>query len=152
DPLVVHLHALLREVVLASETPREFVEAFKPDRFSRTLELVAPLIPAGERDAMLRLLHEKQGELYADYARRVAPEPKRKTSRWPPKGGPSRYVRLLYRQGRIQSVKGNLLTAVSLPAISRSARKLGVPLRVFYSSNADDIWELKERYRESLLG
>jgi hypothetical protein len=49
-------------------------------------------------------------------------------------------------------VKGNLLTAVSIPAISASARKLGVPVRIFYSSNADDIWEIKEQYRRNLLG
>src|SRR5262249_34716556 len=62
-----------------------------------------------------------------------------------------RYIRLLYRQGRIQSVKGNLLTRVAMPAIAASANKLGVPIRVFYTSNADDHWEINDRYRQNLL-
>jgi len=152
DPLIVYLHALLREVILASESPREFVDAFRPNRFAETVKLVAPRIPAEERESMLLLLHKAQAELYADYAHRVAPDPAKKTFDWLQNQDHYRYIRLLYRQGRILSVKGNLLTDVAMPAIAESARKLDVPLRIFYSSNADDHWELSQRYRDNLLG
>jgi hypothetical protein len=59
---------------------------------------------------------------------------------------------ILHEQGRIQSTKGNLLTSVTVPGVSASARKLGVPIRVFYTSNAEDMWELTPRYRDNLLG
>jgi formylglycine-generating enzyme required for sulfatase activity len=152
DPLIVTIHALLREVILRSETPREFADAFKPGRFAETVKLAAPHIPEGERDTLLRMLTAVGAEMYAEYSRRVVRDPIHEKYDWLQNEDHYRYIRLLYRQGRILSVRGNLLTDIAMPAIAASARKLDVPIRVFYSSNADDHWELKQRYRDNLLG
>jgi hypothetical protein len=153
DPLIVYLHALIREVVLSAETPRDFVEAFRAEKFGDALKAVASAIPGDERGSMIKLLRASQSELYADYMRRLtqAAGPNKKTFDWLQNEGHYRYIRALYKQGRIQAIKGNLLTNVAVPAISASAKKLGVPIRIFYTSNADDKWEINPRYRDNLL-
>jgi len=61
-----------------------------------------------------------------------------------------RYVRQMFQQRRIAIIKGNLLTDKAMPSISRSARRLGVPVRLFYVSNADELWQLTPQYRKNI--
>ncbi len=58
----------------------------------------------------------------------------------------------MFQQGRILIRKGNLLTDIVLPDVARSANALGVPVRVFYDSNAADQWELPQQYRDNVAG
>jgi hypothetical protein len=62
------------------------------------------------------------------------------------------YVREMYAQGRILVVKGNMLNDRVLPRIATAARALGVPVRVYYPSNAAEQWELTPQYRANVAG
>ena len=162
DPAVVRLHWVLRALVLESSSATELVDALSPDRVdaivdatTRSLEeeseagLVAPddLEPLrAELDSWLRPLQRR-------YRARLAPaSPELASFDWLANPDRYRYVRALYQQGRILIRKGNLLTDVVLPDIARAARSLGVAVRVLYTSNADDQWDITRTYRASLLG
>jgi len=60
-------------------------------------------------------------------------------------------VRLLVQQGRIMAIKGNMLTDVALPGVAQAARRLGVPIRVYYPSNAEENWPLTGQYAANVL-
>jgi hypothetical protein len=48
------------------------------------------------------------------------------------------YIRTLVKQGRIRAVPGNLNGTKTLMSINDAVRSLGVPIRVLYTSNAED--------------
>jgi hypothetical protein len=62
-----------------------------------------------------------------------------------------KYIYTLHQQGRIVPLKANLLSNAALPTVAEAAKKLGVPIRVFYTSNADDQWPLTDEYRTNVL-
>ena len=47
-------------------------------------------------------------------------------------------IRNLALKGRIRAIKGNLLGPTTLKGIGDAARKMGVPVRIFYPSNAEE--------------
>jgi len=153
DPLVVRLHQVLRAVILASPSAKDFVEAFAPGNYQKTREAISASTPAADKDSALRLLQNARELLYADYGKRIknATEP-RKSYDWLSNPESYRYVRLLYQQGRILPLKGNLLTDKIMPSIGRAARALDVPIRIFYTSNADDQWKMTPQFKANVLG
>src|SRR5690606_23381472 len=47
-------------------------------------------------------------------------------------------IRTLAQKGRIRALRGNLKGPTTLYGIGEAARKMGVPIRVFYPSNAEE--------------
>ncbi len=153
DPMVVKLHIVLRAVILASPTAKDFVDAFAPGNYAKTKDVVANGTPAADKDGALRLLQGSRELLYTDYSKRLkTPDGPRKTYDWLTNAESYRYVRLLYQQGRILPLKGNLLTDKILPSIGKAAKAIAVPVRIFYTSNADDQWKLTPQFRTNVLG
>ncbi|MFO0591975.1 MAG: SUMF1/EgtB/PvdO family nonheme iron enzyme [Polyangiaceae bacterium] len=154
DPMVVKLHIVLRAVILASPTPKDFVEAFAPGNYQKTKEIVGNGTPAADKDSALRLLQGSRELLYTDYSKRLAKttDPARKNYDWLTNAESYRYIRLMYQQGRILPLKGNLLTDKIMPSIGKAARALGTPIRIFYTSNADDQWKMTPQFKANVLG
>lgn len=159
DPTVVRVHWILRAVILASPTRRELVDAFDEKASKQTTAVVKksledPAFPGGkplsavEVEATLSTLYTVRSQLHDAYLRGLK---QGSDLHWLRSDEAYSHVRLLHRQGRIVALKGNLLTAVALPSIAAAARKLGVPVRIYYTSNADDQWPLNQAYRDSLL-
>lgn len=48
------------------------------------------------------------------------------------------YIRKLAQEGRIQAVRGDLTATQTLQSISSTAKKMGVPIRILYPSNAEE--------------
>jgi formylglycine-generating enzyme required for sulfatase activity len=163
DPAVVRLHYMLRAAILSAETPQAFVESFSAARFKETSDLLVKSfddavfpgsqpLEKSERKVTESTFKMARPALYEEYVKALKPHASGSTFGWLRNPDYYRYVRLLYQQGRIVVLKGNLLTDVAMPSISKSARSLGVPVRIFYSSNADDQWVLTPQYRSNVLG
>lgn len=152
DPAVVRLHYAIRAAVAMHEDPTRFYEAFEARNLPALLAKArATGAPADEIDELGRML--RQAGPYLVHAYRKAAQPLAgEEGRWGWLRDRSRYeyIRQMFAQGRVVIRKGNLLTDVALPSIGRATRALGVPVRVFYTSNADDQWELTPQYRENL--
>lgn len=162
DPAVVRLHYVLRAVVLSAETPQAFVEAFSAGRFKETRDIIvksfddavfpgSQALEQSERKVTESTFKMARGALYDEYVKALKPQAAT-TYGWLRNADHYRYVRLLHQQGRIVILKGNLLTDKAMPSISKSARSLGAPVRIFYSSNADDQWPLTPQYRSNVVG
>lgn len=150
DPAVVRVHKIVQALVREHETPDAFVAAFDKKSAPMTRErLKAVLATDPEVEAIVVLFDEARGRLFSHYMSR-----KVSGSRfgWLNKPDRYRYVRLLLQQGRIQSIKGNMLTDKALPSIAASARALGMPVRIYYPSNAEEMWAFTPQYRKNVAG
>lgn len=152
DPTVVRIHYIIRAVVSRSETPANFLAAFHPRNLRRTKTWVRDSLADDKRERRLtlRVLDVYRGRLFLHYRRSIAGYHLVRDFGWLADDGRYSYIRTMLAQGRVMIRKGNLLTDVALPQISASAQALGIPVRVFYPSNADDQWDLTANYRNNL--
>jgi formylglycine-generating enzyme required for sulfatase activity len=154
DPTVIRIHHVLRAVVKRAPTRKDFVEAFTDKRAAATRAAIGQewaSLPEDERDAIVGVFDQARRQLWAEYTREMKPARWMEGFGWLQNDENYRYVRLLFEQGRITAIKGNMLTDKALPSIARAARAIGVPIRVYYPSNAEEQWkQLPPQYRENL--
>ncbi len=152
DPAVVRLHGILAVLVKAFDTRAGFLSALRDSDGERAFAALDQAYEnPDDRRAIRFVFRDIRPTLAARYALQ-ADDPKSATFGWLRTDEAYSYIRLLMSQGRVHVTPGNLLTDKAMPAIAAAARKLGVPVRVFYPSNADDQWELTGRYHENVAG
>jgi formylglycine-generating enzyme required for sulfatase activity len=154
DPTVTRLHHVLRAVVKRAPTREAFVEAFTDKHAAETRAAIQQewaSLPAAERAAITGVFERARRSLWANYTRQLRPARWTNGFGWLQSDENYRYIRLLFEQGRIIALKGNMLTDKALPSIARAARAVGVPIRVYYPSNAEEQWkQLPPQYRENV--
>jgi hypothetical protein len=159
DPRVVQNHLRLRAFILASPTPDEFVALFAPEGKRRALEL---LDEAYADDPRLRALKwgyvATRDELHPYFLGQRQPGPRPGSGSgsefgWLRDAESYRYIRTLYEQRRLAIKAGDLLMDGAMQAMGAAARALGVPVRVYYTSNAPTAWggQVTPAYRRNVL-
>ncbi|MCB1309757.1 MAG: hypothetical protein KDK30_16320 [Leptospiraceae bacterium] len=61
-----------------------------------------------------------------------------------------RYIRFMVIQGRIQAVPGDLKGTVTMQSIAAAARRMDLPIRVFYTSNAEEYMRYPDTMRANI--
>ena len=179
DPTVVRLHHVLRAVILDSPTRADFVGHFEAANKDKTLALLSSTYAGLTERAAYREIygvsrvgllkyygHQMAGEIAtADITRAPTAEPDAPhraagvkigedspdpTYGWLSTEDAYQYIRLLYQQGRVELLKGDMLAKNTLQGIAASARKLGVTVRVYYPSNAPECWPHTEQYKNNV--
>ena len=138
DQQIPWLHRVYDVLVRASETPEALVERFSEQRIDETVELVTEALDGHpDLDGVVRMLRGNRRMLHS-YLSRV------KSRRWDGAGvswlsEPALYarVRRLFFGGRIIARAGDVTGAQTLRAVGEATRRLGVPVRVLYLSNAE---------------
>jgi hypothetical protein len=150
DPQVVRVHKIIQTLVKEYDAADGFVAAFDRKNSPLTHERLKERL-AGDPDAadIVKLFDFARGRLHAHFLSRRFGGAR---FGWLNDAERYRYIRLLVMQGRIQSIKGNMLTDKALPSIAASARALGVPIRVYYPSNAEEMWKFTPQYRANVAG
>lgn len=136
DPWVVTLHRIYRALILESDSPAAFVT-----RWGNQTEVQALLGKHYNGDPDLKDMLE----IYRRYRRFLQPylgwSLKRKRggagTTWLSSSVMYDRVRAMWREGRFQPVPGDLHGERVFQGISRAARRLGVPMRIVYLSNAE---------------
>jgi hypothetical protein len=59
-------------------------------------------------------------------------------------------VRARVRAGRVRAMQCNLLADKCMQGLGDASRKLGVPLRALYVSNAEQYWRYKDQFRANI--
>ena len=62
------------------------------------------------------------------------------------------YIRKMVEENRIQAVPGDLKGEITMREIGDAARRMNVPIRVLYTSNAEEYMRFPEPMRKNLLG
>ncbi|MFO0631955.1 MAG: SUMF1/EgtB/PvdO family nonheme iron enzyme [Nannocystaceae bacterium] len=155
DPRVTDHHQRLRVFVLAAATPEEFVALWSGPESKRAVALIeAEFADKPELAKIRRGYWATRDRLHTYYRGQLEPEPKAPGYGWLANPEHYAYVRLLFQQGRIMPIKGDLLGKDSMRTVGEAARKLGVPVRVFYTSNAPSSWggQITAGYRANVRG
>lgn len=152
DPAVIHVHHIIHSVLSRARSPREFVDAFGRDARRTTRRWISEDLvnrPKEKRETLAVWGRYRQ-RLFVHYRRSLKPKKHTPQFGWLASQERYAYIKGLAAQRRIVVRKGNLLTRVALPEIARAARKLSVPIRVYYESNAAEQWPLSPRYRQNM--
>jgi hypothetical protein len=151
DPQVITLHRLVQALIREADTPDAFVSFFTRSQEATTRARLTRLFAdrAGGDD-VLALFEQKRPRLHAHYRRQLIDDAS--DHGWLNDAARYAYVRTLVLQGRVHVVAGNLLTDKAMPSIGAAARALGVAVRVYYPSNAEEMWRFTPQYRVNVLG
>jgi hypothetical protein len=105
-----------------------------------------------EIEPTIATFHDVRSQLMGWYDYEASPSALNKEYGWLRVPANYTYIRTMYQQGRIAILKGNMLTDKALPSVAASAKALGVPVRIYYPSNAEEQWVLPPQYKQNLLG
>ena len=153
DPNVVHVHRVNQALIPASETPEQFVARWSEEGKEEAIALIeARWLEGPEQDRYVHIYKRFRRTLLRWYTRCLAP-PKEHIGLGQikvPEGDPEfgwlrnpdhyQYVRTLFTQGRVSPVGGDMLADGCLRAIGDTAREMGIPIRIYYTSNAPYAW------------
>ncbi|MFZ5629976.1 MAG: SUMF1/EgtB/PvdO family nonheme iron enzyme [Spirochaetota bacterium] len=149
------LHRIIRAMVLESETVAQFLDRFSKKQQKASLEILARYYAdRNDLDFIQQVFRNNYEALGKHYRRSAAPDKKQGDFGWLRHAEHYRYIRLLYQQNRIAIVPADMLKEKSIRAIGRSARALGVPIRVYYPSNAEEFWDYStndSNYKKNVL-
>lgn len=156
DPRVVNNHRRVFALIEAAQSPDDFVAFFSTAGRAKALKV----IDAAFGDDTMR---KRQRAGFMATADKLAPYYQEKRSAKPKAGDYGwlahddnyAYIRMLVQQGRLRVVAGDLLRdGGALAKVGAAATKLGVPVRVYYTSNAPSSWggAVTDAYRANVLG
>ncbi len=153
DPRVVQNHLRLRAFILASPTAEQFVELFAPEAKQRALGILDEAYAGDERLRALKWGYlATREELYPYFRGQLGPG-RRAGFGWLRDAESYRYIRALYEQRRLAIKAGDLLVEGAMQAMGKAAAALGVPVRIYYTSNAPTAWggQVTPAYRRNVL-
>ncbi|MDP2340237.1 MAG: SUMF1/EgtB/PvdO family nonheme iron enzyme [Deltaproteobacteria bacterium] len=146
DPNVVNWHKVLRALILSAPTPREFIDRLEPKNSKSSRKIVSDTwADSPDRETLINLLASSSSSLLPYYREQMRRE-------WTWLGTPEGYtwVRDLYLMGRMRAFKGNMLDKNTMQGIAAAAKKLKVPMRIYYPSNAHEFWVFTDQYRSNV--
>lgn len=152
DPTITRLHYVLRAMILRSESVDAFLARFAPENKKASLALLEEEYRGHkERRAFKEVFRVYRGALYKHYQKERLPDDEEGEYGWLRHEEQYRYIRTLYQQGRIALRKGDMLARRCLHDIGDAAKALGVTVRVYYPSNAPELWPWSRQYKRNVL-
>ena len=150
DELVVEVHKIYRAFFLHADTPEAFFTLWTRAGKVSAMQVLAKAYPD---DARYQKLYKRYR---AGVSRRLDKVKARfleaKVPCFLTDADDYGYVRALIRADRVRPMVANLLDKKALAGIGPAAKKLGVPIRVLYLSNAEQYWKYDAQYRKNIAG
>jgi hypothetical protein len=149
DPNVVNWHHVMRALILASPSRHDFVAAFEAKNLERSVKILEDAYAErADKKVLVNLFRSSAPQLRSNYERQA--NNKAWSFTWLGDDERYAYVRAMFQQGRMQAFKGNMLDVRTMRGIAAAAKRLGVPIRVYYPSNAPEFWPFTDAYRENV--
>lgn len=149
DPNVVRLHEVLQVLVPAAKDREDFVALFTDEEAPRARELIEdPTLEAFYngyrhrlRDHYRRSLKPREEGAPADFG-------------WLTNDEDFGFIQTMIRQKRIVPIGADMLKDQSLVNVGHAARDMGIPIRIYYTSNAPTAWggQAPPEYKGNVLG
>lgn len=149
DPNVVNWHRVLMPLIAAAPDRAAFVAWFAPERQKDALLVLERAHKdSADKKALLSLFRSSSARLREHYKQQSTSKDFAFT--WLGSDDKYGYVRTLIEQGRMRAFKGNMLDTHTMRGIAAAARAVGVPMRVYYPSNAHEFWPFTDAYRDNV--
>ena len=149
DPNVVRLHQVLEVLVPAAEGREDFVTMFSNDGAERARDLI-------EDEVLEAFYNGYRTRLHGHYTRSLKPREAAAPADfgWLTNDEDFAYIQTMYRQGRLVPIGADMLKDQSLVNVGKAAKDMGVPIRIYYTSNAPTAWggQATPEYKGNVLG
>jgi hypothetical protein len=139
DPNIYRLHKLIRPLIMKSENPKEFISYFDKSRSEEIYDLLKSEYTEKEAQEYISLFYSYYRRMAKAYKRGLNAYPIKEFG-WLSNQDKFEYIRTMYQQDRIIIVKGDLMGDKAFSSIGKIARKMNLPIRIFYVSNAPLAW------------
>jgi hypothetical protein len=150
DPNVVRINRVHRALILASKDRQAFLARWTKANSKQTLALLQKTYGDGVEARRIARTYRWARKTVGRYFTRMMRVGKRRSYHWLHSGEAYNYVRAMFRAGRIRILGGDLLKPTALTSIGAAARKLGIPIRVLYLSNAEEYWRYPKQFRANI--
>jgi hypothetical protein len=151
DENVVRWHKVLRALILAAPDRQAFVSFFLADNERAAREALGRFADDKDDPAkLMTLFRAASGHLLSYY--RKQQQSRSFSYSWLGSDSSYEYIRSLYQKGRMNAFRGNMLDVHTMKTIGDAARALGIPVRIYYPSNAPEFWPFTEQYRQNVRG
>ena len=142
DPVVAELHGVYRALIIAAETPEDFLALWASEGRSQAHAAIDEHAPSAVR-ARLRTLYRQQRARVANrLAQTTAGMATAGVPCWLDDAAQYDHVRALVRHGRTRAMLVDLASDQGLAGIGKAARTAGIEIEVVYLSNAEEYWRL----------
>ena len=143
DPNVYRLHQILKPMILHAESPEQFLALFEEENIKSTTELIKKFYqdkPSIEQKKLARFFTGYRKKLRSHYKRSKKTIKEMPDFGWLNNPEHYKYIRTMHQQDRVIPVAGDMLAENGLRSIGDAARKMNIPIRIFYTSNAPTAW------------
>lgn len=152
DIKIVNYHRLLKPLILASTTPDELMKHFSPYREQKTLNKIIHYYKNHPQlDIMKQVFAEYREDIYKHLYIIQRPRTHYENLGWMRSQKAYHHIHLLHKYNRISISPGDMLKDKTIRAIGKSARELGVIVRIYYPSNAEEFWQYSEIHKKNIL-
>lgn len=151
DPWVVALHEAYEIFFAEADNADDFVKLWHKDS-AKTSEalLEAKSQGAPRQELMLRVFRYARGWIHARLRRQKRVLVREKVPGFLNDADQYTFVRNMVASKRVRPLAANLLDTTSVKAIGAASRKLGIPVRALYLSNAEGYWPYNDQYKANM--
>ncbi|MBI5608282.1 MAG: hypothetical protein HY902_05325 [Deltaproteobacteria bacterium] len=149
DGLVVRIHRIYHAFFAEADNPQAFVALWRDAKKGRAV-IEERLAGDPELPRLLRLYNVQRPYVLRRLGFVIWRAGKAKVPTFVTSADDYRYVRELIAARRVRPMLGNLLSDKGLRGIGEASRSLGVPIRAFYVSNAEQYWAYTANYRANV--
>jgi hypothetical protein len=151
DAFVPLIHKIYRAFFTSEATPEEFWNLWTSKGLSRGVQVLEKALGNDPQKALVIKMYRRYQKRILFRFRLLRQRLRRGKTAWF-MTDQSQYdvIRTLIRTGRIRSMSTNLLASVGLRNIGKTAKTLGVPIRVLYLSNAEQYWPYNDVFKANM--
>lgn len=151
DPLVIETHKIYFSFFKKAKTPEEFLKLWEKESREEVKALLASDYKDDENLPIVQKIYKTwRVKMLRRHSRIKKIMDKEKIPCYLNDQESYDHIRNMVEQGRIRPLSANLLDDEGLVGIGQTAKKLNVPIRVLYLSNAEEYWNYPEQYRKNI--
>ena len=151
DKLIIDLHEVYRLIFLKAETPDEFVKLWYKENKKKIIAMIKEAFPEPvKQKRIIKAFKFSRSWVAGKMGILKKHHKKHKVPIWITDAGQYKYIRDMFKAGRIVMLRGDLTATKAMPGIAEASKKLGIPVRVFYLSNCEQYFFYEEQYRANI--
>ncbi|MCB9688200.1 MAG: hypothetical protein H6738_17445 [Alphaproteobacteria bacterium] len=139
DPNVVRFHKVMQPLLRAAETREAFVALWSKEKKDEAADLIGAAWP-DEANVLESFYYGYRGRIEGSMVKALTPSASAPTFGFLATPENYAFLRLLAQQKRIVPVGVDMLDTVGMRSVGATAKALGEPVRVYYTSNAPTAW------------
>jgi len=150
DIFVVRVNLIRRALILEAESREDYVALWNVKNQKKTEEIIQKAYADhDDLKSILRAFKRYRKKVHKADTRHLKRSTKYRQNHWLHDAKTYNHIRAMYKADRIRVMPGDLLKKDSLAGINEASRKLNVPIRIVYFSNAEEFWNYPDSFRDS---